>query len=58
MDEAAECADLLLMRDGAILAATTPDDLLARTRRRDAPPPDPVGTHTIRAVFPDVKPAR
>jgi ABC-2 type transport system ATP-binding protein len=31
MDEAAECDDLLLMRDGAILAATTPDDLRART---------------------------
>jgi ABC-2 type transport system ATP-binding protein len=35
MDEAAECDDLVLMRDGAILAATTPDDLRARTGERD-----------------------
>ena len=35
MEEAAECDDLLLMRDGAILAATTPDDLRARTGETD-----------------------
>ena len=34
MDEAAECDDLLLMREGAILAATTPDELRARTGER------------------------
>jgi ABC-2 type transport system ATP-binding protein len=31
MEEAAECDDLLLMRDGKILAATTPDGLRAET---------------------------
>ena len=31
MDEAARCEALLLMRDGEILAQTTPRDLLART---------------------------
>lgn len=35
MDEAAECDDLLLMREGAILAATTPNDLRARTGESD-----------------------
>jgi ABC-2 type transport system ATP-binding protein len=35
MDEAAECDDLLLMREGAILASTTPDDLRARTGESD-----------------------
>ncbi len=35
MDEAAECDDLLLMREGAILAATTPDELRARTGESD-----------------------
>jgi len=35
MDDAAECDDLLLMREGAILASTTPDDLRARTGESD-----------------------
>jgi ABC-2 type transport system ATP-binding protein len=35
MDEAAECDDLLLMREGAILAGTTPDELRARTGESD-----------------------
>ncbi|HXK14389.1 MAG TPA: ABC transporter ATP-binding protein [Gaiellaceae bacterium] len=35
MDEAAECDELLLMREGAILAATTPDELRARTGEND-----------------------
>lgn len=35
MDEAAECDDLLLMREGAILAATTPDELRLRTGESD-----------------------
>ncbi len=35
MDEAAECDDLLLMREGAILAATTPDGLRAQTGESD-----------------------
>jgi ABC-2 type transport system ATP-binding protein len=35
MDEAAECDDLLLMRDGAIVAAETPDELRARTGEQD-----------------------
>ena len=35
MEEAAECDDLLLMRDGAILAATTPDELRERTGEHD-----------------------
>ncbi len=35
MEEAAECDDLLLMRDGAILTATTPDELRERTGEND-----------------------
>ena len=35
MEEAAECDDLLLMRDGRILAATTPDGLRADTGEND-----------------------
>ena len=35
MEEAAECDDLLLMRDGAILAATTPEELRRRTGESD-----------------------
>jgi ABC-2 type transport system ATP-binding protein len=35
MEEAAECDDLLLMREGAILAATTPDGLRERTGEND-----------------------
>jgi len=35
MEEASECDDLLLMREGAILAATTPDELRARTGESD-----------------------
>ena len=35
LDEAAECDDLLLMREGAILAATTPDGLRAQTGESD-----------------------
>lgn len=35
MEEASECDDLLLMREGAILAATTPDDLRERTGESD-----------------------
>lgn len=35
MDEAAECDELLLMREGAILAATTPDELRALTGETD-----------------------
>jgi ABC-2 type transport system ATP-binding protein len=35
MEEASECDDLLLMRDGAILAATTPDELRERTGESD-----------------------
>lgn len=31
MDEAEQCSDLVLMRDGAILARSTPAELLART---------------------------
>ena len=38
MEEAAECDDLLLMRDGAILAATTPDELRERTGRERPQP--------------------
>jgi ABC-2 type transport system ATP-binding protein len=34
MDEADRCQDLLLLRDGALLAAGTPDALRARTGRR------------------------
>jgi ABC-2 type transport system ATP-binding protein len=35
MDEAAECDSLLLMREGALLARTTPDELRARTGEND-----------------------
>ncbi len=35
MDEADRCEDLLLMRDGALLASTTPDALRRRTGRDD-----------------------
>ena len=35
MDEAERCDQLLLMRDGAILAASTPQELRARTGRED-----------------------
>ena len=35
MEEASECDDLLLMREGAILAATTPDGLRERTGEND-----------------------
>lgn len=40
MDEADRCDDLLLMRDGAVLATGTPDDLRSRT-----------GQETIEAAF-------
>jgi ABC-2 type transport system ATP-binding protein len=35
MDEAAECDDLVLMRDGAVLARSTPEDLRRRTGEPD-----------------------
>ena len=35
MDEAARCDDLLLVRDGRVLAAVTPDELRARTGEQD-----------------------
>jgi ABC-2 type transport system ATP-binding protein len=35
MDEASKCDQLALMRDGALLAVTTPDDLRARTGEQD-----------------------
>ena len=35
MDEAAECTSLVLMRDGAVLAQTTPDRLRADTGEQD-----------------------
>ena len=35
MDEAERCDELLLMRDGAILAPDTPAELLARTGTDD-----------------------
>jgi ABC-2 type transport system ATP-binding protein len=35
MDEATRCHELILMRDGAVLAQETPDALLERTRARD-----------------------
>jgi ABC-2 type transport system ATP-binding protein len=35
MDEAARCDDLLLLRDGALLAMLTPDELRARTGEHD-----------------------
>jgi ABC-2 type transport system ATP-binding protein len=35
MDEAAECDEILLMRDGAILRQTTPDGLRSETGERD-----------------------
>jgi ABC-2 type transport system ATP-binding protein len=36
MDEAVQCDRLLLMRSGALVADTTPDDLLATTGAPDA----------------------
>ncbi len=36
MDEAVRCDRLVLLRDGEVLADTTPDELLARTRTRTA----------------------
>ena len=35
MDEAGECDELLLMRDGVILRQTTPDELRAQTAEQD-----------------------
>jgi ABC-2 type transport system ATP-binding protein len=35
MEEATECDDLLLMRDGRLLATLTPDELRRRTGERD-----------------------
>jgi ABC-2 type transport system ATP-binding protein len=35
MDEASHCDELLLLREGELLASGRPDDLLARTRARD-----------------------
>jgi ABC-2 type transport system ATP-binding protein len=35
MDEAVRCDQLLLMRDGELVAATTPDELRERTGERD-----------------------
>lgn len=35
MDEAGECHELLLMRDGALLAPTSPDRLRADTGEQD-----------------------
>ncbi len=35
MDEAQRCDSLLLLRDGRLLAAITPDDLRARTGKQD-----------------------
>ena len=35
MDEAAECDQLLLMRDGSLLSQTTPDELRDRTGEHD-----------------------
>ena len=35
MDEAARCDELLLLRDGGLLAALTPDELRARTGEQD-----------------------
>jgi ABC-2 type transport system ATP-binding protein len=35
MDEASRCDDLLLLRDGRLLAACTPDELRARTGEQD-----------------------
>jgi ABC-2 type transport system ATP-binding protein len=35
MDEAERCDSLLLLRDGRLLASTTPDELRARTGRQD-----------------------
>lgn len=35
MDEARQCADLILMRDGAILAHAAPDDIMRRTQCPD-----------------------
>jgi ABC-2 type transport system ATP-binding protein len=35
MDAAERCDDLILMRDGRIVAAATPDELRERTGRQD-----------------------
>jgi ABC-2 type transport system ATP-binding protein len=35
MDEADRCDELLLLRDGELLATGTPDELRERTRTRD-----------------------
>jgi ABC-2 type transport system ATP-binding protein len=35
MDEAARCDDLLLLRDGRLLAALTPEELRTRTGEQD-----------------------
>ena len=35
MDEAERCDDLLLIRDGHLLAALSPDELRARTGQQD-----------------------
>jgi ABC-2 type transport system ATP-binding protein len=35
MDEADRCDELLLMRDGDVLATGTPDELRERTQTRD-----------------------
>jgi ABC-type Na+ transport system ATPase subunit NatA len=35
MDEAAHCDELVLLREGRILATEPPDELLARTGARD-----------------------
>jgi ABC-2 type transport system ATP-binding protein len=35
MDEAARCDDLLLMRDGRLLAQLTPEELSERTGEQD-----------------------
>ena len=35
MDEAEHCDELLLMRDGRLLASASPDELLDRTGERD-----------------------
>ena len=36
MDEATRCDELILMRDGAVIAQESPDALLARTGATDA----------------------
>jgi ABC-2 type transport system ATP-binding protein len=35
MDEASRCDDLVLMREGAVVATATPEELRARTGRDD-----------------------